>query len=66
MDCHPDLLVDAGSMTSADLEIAAEKVTSLPPGNALHMRAHALAAEYFSLELGVARYLRLYRRLAEA
>ncbi|MCU1276881.1 MAG: hypothetical protein JWM53_427 [bacterium] len=66
IDAHPELLIDAGGMRPDDLETAAERLVSLRTDDALRARAHALAAERFSLELGVSRYLRLYRRLAEA
>ena len=66
IDAHPDLLVDAGGMGLDDLEAAAARLATLRTNDELRGRAHALAAERFSLELGVSRYLRLYRRLADA
>ena len=66
IDAQPELLVDAGAMRSDDLEAAAVRLVSMRTDGALRERAHALAAENFSLELGVSRYLRLYRRLADA
>jgi glycosyltransferase involved in cell wall biosynthesis len=66
LDAHPDLLVDAGAMDRDGLERAAEQLMARPTDDVLRGRAHALATERFSLELGVSRYLRLYRRLADA
>jgi glycosyltransferase involved in cell wall biosynthesis len=66
IDAHPDLLIDAGAMRDDDLERAAERLLSLRTDDHARSRAHALAAERFSLEVGVSRYLRLYGRLANA
>lgn len=61
----PDAIIDAGSMDAAAIDAAAARLVALPPlDEAMRARAHRLAAERFSLELGVARYRRIYDRLA--
>ena len=65
IDAHPDLLLDAANMTSDDIDLAASRLLRRGTDDALRGRAHELAAQRFSLALGVSRYLRLYHRLAE-
>lgn len=60
-----DVTIDAGRLEPADLERAAEALGRLTTTPSLRARARALAAAEFDLEqVGVARYHRLYQRLA--
>jgi glycosyltransferase involved in cell wall biosynthesis len=57
-----DALVDAGSMSDAELDVCAERLLALDPA-AAGAAARALAERVFSLEDGVRRYRTLYDRL---
>jgi glycosyltransferase involved in cell wall biosynthesis len=60
---HP-AAIDAGALAAADLERAADQLAALPSGG-LRAEARALARERFGMEeVGIARYRRLYQRLA--
>ena len=58
-----DALVDAGALSQDDLERAAERLLALPYPD-VNARARAAAEAHFSLDDGIARYCRLYERLA--
>ena len=58
-----DALVDAGALSQDDLERAAERLLALPYP-AVNQRARTAAETHFSLDEGIARYRRLYERLA--
>lgn len=62
LDRHADALVDAGSMTEAQLDQAAARLLALDPASA-GRAARALAVEWYSLDEGVRRYQALYERL---
>jgi len=58
-----DALVDAGALSPDDLERAAERVLALRYPE-VNKQARATAETHFSLDDGIARYRRLYERLA--
>jgi glycosyltransferase involved in cell wall biosynthesis len=59
-----EALVDAGGMSAAEIERSAESVLSIDPVRA-RREARQIAETHFSLEqVGVPRYVDLYRRLA--
>lgn len=66
MASDPDAVIDAGAMDTETLERAAERLVTRDLHDDLRQRARRIAAERFSLELGVKRYLRIYERLANA
>lgn len=62
----PDLVFDAGHLGAREIDAAATRLLASPPEPARSRRAHALAADRYGLEaIGVARYRRLYERLAD-
>jgi glycosyltransferase involved in cell wall biosynthesis len=63
---HPGSLFDAGTMSERDLDALAARLAALPLEDAAARARHrAVAATHFALEdIGVARYRRLYERLA--
>ena len=62
LDEHPDALVDAGSMSEAELDACADRLLALDPDRAA-AAARGLAERCFSLDEGIRRYQTLYRRL---
>jgi glycosyltransferase involved in cell wall biosynthesis len=59
------VVIDAGAMSRTDLEAAAARIVALPPPAESRSRARRLAEDHFDLEaVGIARYRRLYERLA--
>jgi glycosyltransferase involved in cell wall biosynthesis len=63
---HPGSLFDAGHMSARELDDVAARLATLPlEDTAARARHRAVAARHFALEdVGVARYRRLYERLA--
>jgi glycosyltransferase involved in cell wall biosynthesis len=64
---HPESLFDAGAMDERDLDAVAARLATLPLDDAAaRARHHALAAARFALDgIGIARYRRVYERLAD-
>jgi glycosyltransferase involved in cell wall biosynthesis len=59
------VVLDAGSLDAPDLARAADAIARLTPTPSLRAQARALAEREFDLDaVGVARYIRLYQRLA--
>jgi glycosyltransferase involved in cell wall biosynthesis len=65
MQREPALLVDAGLMGERELDAAAATLLAGADDPERRARARRLAAARFDLDLGVARYRRLYEQLAD-
>jgi glycosyltransferase involved in cell wall biosynthesis len=63
MQAEPHLLVDAGLLGEREIDRAAAALLARAGDRDLRERAHLLATMRFALDLGVARYQRLYEQL---